>query len=119
MIMITIDEEESTYGYELTKKLKEKSNGHWDLTHSTVYEALSRMEDDELVKRTEKSKKDRKYYQLTNKGEKVLQEKKDYMEEESGEYQNMALGFLNLYRNLFDEEKFQELVEKIEKEFET
>jgi len=115
--MKTVDEGGPTYGYEMGKKLKEKSNFHWDLSYSTVYEALKRMESKGLMERVDREPEDKKYYRITEKGKKVLDQKEAGMKEMEQKSQEMALGFLNLYKEIFEEEKFQALLEKITKEF--
>lgn len=116
--MKTVSDEGSTYGYELQKKLKEKSNCYWDPTYSTVYEALKRMEKEGRMERTGEGEKGKKYYQLTNEGKEALKEKEKNLKNTTEEYEEMALGFLNLYRDLVGEDELQDLVKKIEKEFE-
>lgn len=111
-------EEEPTYGYALIKNLQDKSDGHWDPSYGTVYGALNRMEDNGFIERTEKEDEDRKYYQLTEKGEKELKEREKDIEKIGVQSQDMVLGFLNVYRDIFGEEKFNELIDKIKKEFE-
>ncbi len=107
-----------TYGYELIKRLKEKSNDHWDPSYGTVYGALNRMEDNEFIERAEKEEEDRKYYQLTEKGEEELDEREEDIQKIGVQSQDMVLGFLNVYRDIFGEEKFRELINKIKEEFE-
>ncbi len=111
-------ENRPTYGYELLKKLKEKSNGHWDPSYGTVYGALNRMENDEFIERTDMGEEDRKYYQLTEKGEQELNEREEDIDKIGVQSQDMVLGFLNVYRDIFGEEKFNELIDKIKEEFE-
>lgn len=110
-------EERPTYGYELINKLQNKSNNHWDPSYGTVYGALNRMEDDELIERTEKEDEDRKYYRLTEKGEEELDEREEDIEKIGIQSQDMVLGFLNVYRDIFGEEKFDRLIDKIKEEF--
>lgn len=111
-------EEGPTYGYELIKRLQDKSNDHWDPSYGTVYGALNRMEDDGFIERTEKEEEDRKYYQLTDKGKEELDEREEDIEKIGIQSQDMVLGFLNVYRDIFGEEKFEELIDKIKDEFE-
>ncbi|MBS3790561.1 MAG: helix-turn-helix transcriptional regulator [Candidatus Thermoplasmatota archaeon] len=111
-------EEGPSYGYELIKRLEEKSNDHWDPSYGTVYGALNRMEDNGFIERTEKENEDRKYYQLTDKGEKELREREEDIEEIGIQSQDMVLGFLNVYKDIFGERRFDELIEKIKEEFE-
>lgn len=111
-------EEGPTYGYELIKRLQDKSNDHWDPSYGTVYGALNRMEDEGLIERTEKEEEDRKYYRLTEEGEEELDDREEDIEKVGIRSQDMVLGFLNVYRDIFGEEKFEELIEKIKDEFE-
>ncbi len=117
VILETMDDEGSTYGYELINKLKELSNDHWDPSYGTIYGALNRMEKNDLIERSDEDTEDRKYYRLTKKGEGELEKKKSEMEELGGKAQNMVLGFLNVYKDIYSEEDFNRLIEKIRKEF--
>lgn len=111
-------EEGPSYGYELIKKLQNKSNDHWDPSYGTVYGALNRMEDNGFIERTEKENEDRKYYQLTDKGERELRKREEEIEKVGIQSQDMVLGFLNVYRDIFGKRKFDNLIEKIKEEFE-
>ncbi|MEF8835465.1 MAG: PadR family transcriptional regulator [Candidatus Thermoplasmatota archaeon] len=110
-------EERPTYGYELIKNLQNKSNDHWDPSYGTVYGALNRMEDNGFIERTEKEDEDRKYYKLTEEGEEELEEREKEIEKIGIQSQDMVLGFLNVYKNIFGEKKFDELIKKIKDEF--
>ena len=118
VILETMDEEGSTYGYELIKKLKRISNDHWDPSYGTIYGALNRMERNDLIERSNEDDEDRKYYRLTNKGENELNQKESEIKEMGSQAQDMVLGFLNVYQNIYGEEGFTELIEKIRREFE-
>ena len=117
LIFKTMKDQGATYGYEIIKRLKEISNGHWNPSYGTVYGALNRMEKKGLIERTEQGPEDRKYYSLTDKGEDILEERKVEIKELSDDAQDMALGFLNVYRNVYSEESFDELIKKIKTEF--
>ncbi|MEF8832566.1 MAG: PadR family transcriptional regulator [Candidatus Thermoplasmatota archaeon] len=110
-------EDDPTYGYELIKNLQNKSNDHWDPSYGTVYGALNRMEDNGFIERTEKEDEDRKYYKLTEEGEEELEEREKEIEKIGIQSQDMVLGFLNVYKNIFGEKKFDELIKKIKDEF--
>jgi DNA-binding PadR family transcriptional regulator len=59
-----------TYGYEITQRVKELSDGSILLTEGALYPTLHRLEAEGLL-RTEKvmiGKRVRKYYMLTNEG---------------------------------------------------
>ena len=110
-------EEGPTYGYELIKRLQNISNNHWDPSYGTVYGAMNRMEDDGFIERTEMEDEDRKYYRLTEKGEEELDGREEDIEKIGIQSQDMVLGFLNVYRDIFGEEKFNRLIDKIKDEF--
>ncbi len=118
LILKAMKEEGSTYGYELIKRLQDISEGHWDPSYGTVYGAINRMEKDGLIERTDKEDEDRKYYHLTGKGEEELNEREEDIEKIGEQSQDMVLGFLNVYRDIFGEEKFEGLVDRIKEEFE-
>jgi PadR family transcriptional regulator PadR len=63
------------YGYELVEALAERTKGVLDMGQSTLYPMLYNLEAQGYIEgawRTAESGKDRKYYQLTGKGEKRL-----------------------------------------------
>lgn len=118
LIYRIMKEEGSTYGYEIINRLKELSNQHWDPSYGTVYGALNRMEKKGLIERAERGSEDRKYYRLTEKGEETLKERKVKIKELGDDAQDMVLGFLNVYRNIYSEESFEQLIKKVKREFE-
>ncbi len=65
------------YGYEIDKILEDRGYRNWvDIKFSSVYKALSRLEDEGLIRGTKKdesSQPSRKTYSLTTKGRKTLQ----------------------------------------------
>lgn len=110
-------EKGSTYGYELIKKLQDISNDHWDPSYGTIYGALNRMEKNGLIERAKEHHEDRKYYQLTEKGKKELKNRKIRIEEIGEKSKDMVLGFLNVYQDVYGENSFQTLINKIREEF--
>jgi len=64
------------HGYEIARELERRSEGYFDLTASTLYSALRRLEDRGLVQSTwqQVSKQRRRCYQLTEKGRQILSE---------------------------------------------
>jgi PadR family transcriptional regulator, regulatory protein PadR len=70
-------EEDKMYGYEMTKKVKEQSNGSLVLTEGALYPALHKMEADGLVKVTIEmvGNRPRKYYSLTKNGKQEVTSK--------------------------------------------
>jgi PadR family transcriptional regulator PadR len=67
------------YGYEITQRVKELSDGMILLTEGALYPALHKMEADGLLKTETQhlGKRVRKYYSLTSQGEMSVLEKVD------------------------------------------
>lgn len=109
-------EEEPTYGYRLLDKLEEISGGFFEPSYGTVYGALERLEKKGLIKRTEKEHEDRKYFELTEEGGDELRKKREKENEIRSDLRNVALGFLNVYKNTFGDEKAEELLQDVKRE---
>jgi len=64
------------YGYEIARELEGRSEGYFNLTASTLYSALRRLESRGLVASSwqQISKQRRRYYELTEKGRQILAE---------------------------------------------
>ncbi|TET56768.1 MAG: PadR family transcriptional regulator [Dehalococcoidia bacterium] len=62
------------HGYEIARELERRSEGYFDLTASTLYSALRRLERRGLVLSSwqQVTKQKRRYYQLTEKGRQIL-----------------------------------------------
>ncbi|MFP4051535.1 MAG: PadR family transcriptional regulator [Thermoplasmata archaeon] len=118
LIFKKMKDEGATYGYELLKTMKEKSNGHWDPSYGTIYGALNRMEKKGFIERANREPEDRKYYHLTEKGEKELEERKERVKDIGESSENMVLGFLNVYADIFGKKELESLLDKIREEFE-
>lgn len=70
IILKLLDQESRMYGYEITQKVKEITNGNLKITEGALYPALHKLEGEGLLD-VEIEKVDnrlRKYYKLTNKG---------------------------------------------------
>lgn len=69
---------EPMYGYQMTKALEEKSDQIFTLKEGTLYPLLHALENDGMItsfwEETPAARK-RKYYQITDAGKKLLQEK--------------------------------------------
>ena len=116
-LILEMMNEGPTYGYEILKNLEERSRGHWDPSYGTIYGALNRMEKRDYIKRVKKDEDDRKYYDLTEKGKERLEDRKNELKDQSEKTKNMILGFLNVYKGLYGDEDFQDLINEIKKEF--
>jgi PadR family transcriptional regulator, regulatory protein PadR len=85
IILKLLAEEERMYGYEISQRVKELTNGKIHLKDGSLYPALQKMTADGLLSFKEEyiGKRVRKYYYLTTKGqtEKIayLEELKDFM----------------------------------------
>ena len=66
------------YGYELIKELERQSEGYFRFKEGTLYPALHRLEQEGLVKAAWQqlpSGQERRYYTITAKGKRILEEK--------------------------------------------
>ena len=77
-VILKIISMEETYGYEIYQKLKE--HGFTDFSEGSLYPLLLRLEKNNYIKSIKKQSPlgpDRKYYSLTDEGEKILKEFSD------------------------------------------
>ncbi|AFS79344.1 HTH-type transcriptional regulator, PadR family [Gottschalkia acidurici 9a] len=78
IFILSIIEKQDSYGYEIAKCIKEKSEGLYSIGEGTLYPALKRMEGRELVESYWKDDEltgKRKYYRITDKGKQELNER--------------------------------------------
>ena len=79
MLILQVVLPESTYGYQITQEVLQKSDGYFQLKEGSLYPALHRMERDGLLEShwiNADSGRRRKYYKITALGKKALKEKK-------------------------------------------
>jgi PadR family transcriptional regulator PadR len=91
IILKVLKDEGKMYGYEITQKVKELSDGRIQLTEGALYPALHKLEAEGILKTESVSigKRIRKYYALTPNGRSLA---KDRVEE--------FLDFVNTMRNV-------------------
>lgn len=67
----------TSYGYEISKLIKENSNNSYEIGEGTLYSSLKRLEQKELIFSCWKliDERNRKYYTITELGESYLQKK--------------------------------------------
>lgn len=72
IVLQLLESEGRMYGYEITQKVKEKTNGTLHIKEGALYPVLHKLEaDDFLTVEVEKvGKRMRKYYKITKSGEK-------------------------------------------------
>lgn len=78
ILLLSLIEKEDLYGYEIAKRLKEKSNDLYSIGEGTLYPALQRLEKQNLIKAywgDSESGGRRKYYSITEEGKKELSKK--------------------------------------------
>ncbi|MBU9712178.1 PadR family transcriptional regulator [Evansella tamaricis] len=79
ILLLSLVSKNDMYGYEITKALKEQSQGTYEMSEGTLYPALKRLEKKEWLNsywyETEKGR--RKYYRITDKGRIELERKLD------------------------------------------
>jgi PadR family transcriptional regulator PadR len=70
--------QQAMYGYQIIKELEKRSQGYFKLREGTLYPALHRLERAGLILgkwQRLPSGRQRRYYYITNKGQRVLAEK--------------------------------------------
>lgn len=79
MLVLEMLKDENMYGYQLIKKLSEKSKNVFELKEGTLYPILHGLEANNLITSywNETATKKRKYYAITEKGKKSLKEKEE------------------------------------------
>lgn len=77
IILKLLSEHDKMYGYEITKKVQELSQGSLKLTEGALYPSLHKLEADGLLDVSIENigNRSRKYYSLTKKGKKESVEK--------------------------------------------
>jgi PadR family transcriptional regulator PadR len=75
-LLLFIIAELPIHGYEIARELERRSEGYFNLTASTLYSALRRLESRGLVSSSWQlvAKQRRRYYELTEKGRQILAE---------------------------------------------
>lgn len=76
MIFLILKRQES-YGYEIIQQLKDKTGGKLSVAEGTLYPVLKKMEEKEWIKGDWKKAdngRERRYYSITEKGNKELEE---------------------------------------------
>lgn len=98
IILKLLEDNERMYGYEITQKVKEVTNGEIVLTQGALYPALHKLEADGLLETYTKivDNRVRKYYRLTELGEKDVVDKI----KEARIFINQLQSILNLKPNL-------------------
>ena len=80
LLLLSLLEEKDRYGYEIIKELASRSNKTFQFKEGTLYPVLHKLENSGYVKSymaKGDTGKERKYYQITKKGEKQLIEEKN------------------------------------------
>ncbi len=79
MLVLSLLEEEDMYGYQMIKKLSEKSKNVFELQEGTLYPILHSLEEKNYISSywDDRGSKKRKYYSITTEGKKKLKENKE------------------------------------------
>lgn len=79
LLLLSLLEENDRYGYEIIKELELRSDKIFQFKEGTLYPVLHKLENNGFLKSymsKGETGKNRKYYQITNKGKKELIEEK-------------------------------------------
>lgn len=85
IILMLLNEHQRMYGYEITQKVKELTNGKIEITEGALYPTLHKLEADGVLSTETEfiGKRVRKYYSLTKSGNSVatqrVEELKDFL----------------------------------------
>lgn len=80
LMILELIAQEATYGYRIAQSLIRNSKQYFDLKEGSLYPALHRMERQKLIAAywvDSDERRKRKYYKITAKGRKALEEKRD------------------------------------------
>ncbi len=80
LMVLTLIQEKDRYGYEIIKELETRSDNVFQFKEGTLYPVLHKLENSGFVKSyifKGDNGKERKYYQITNKGKKQLAEESE------------------------------------------
>ena len=79
MLVLSLLEKEDMYGYQMIRKLTQKSENIFNLQEGTLYPILHSLEEKKYITSywDETGVKRRKYYKITKKGKEQLQKKKE------------------------------------------
>ena len=75
LLLYLISESGRIHGYRLIKEIQQRSGGFFKFREGTVYPALHKLESDGLIRghwQVQPNGQQRRYYSITEKGEKVL-----------------------------------------------
>lgn len=78
MMILSLLRGEEMYGYQMTRVLRERSNGAFELREGTLYPLLHNLEQERCVEAFEREAengKRRRYYKITPRGLKLLEDK--------------------------------------------
>ncbi|AOY74575.1 PadR family transcriptional regulator [Clostridium formicaceticum] len=79
MLILNLLSGEDMYGYQMVKEIEKRSNKTFTLKEGTMYPILHSLESEGMVEaywEESTSSRKRKYYHITGKGRKLLEEKK-------------------------------------------
>ncbi len=77
-LLLHLLDQQPMYGYQIIKELEKRSEGYFKFKEGTLYPALHRLEKAGLIEgkwQLLSSGRQRRYYQITDKGKRVLVEK--------------------------------------------
>lgn len=80
LLILQLLSEGDKYGYEMTKELERRSEALFQLKEGTLYPILHALENEDMIEaywEETSSARKRKYYRITNKGRKGLEDKKE------------------------------------------
>jgi DNA-binding PadR family transcriptional regulator len=89
------------YGYDLASRYEDMTNHHMKVSYGIVYPFLRRMESRGLAVSVKDQSAGRIYYTLTPKGKSTLKQLLSGLEQDRQYFDEILLGFLAIYSELF------------------
>lgn len=77
ILILCVLSSRTSYGYEISKLIKEKSDNQYSIGEGTLYTSLKRLENKKLITSfwEVKDERNRKYYDITESGKDYIKEK--------------------------------------------
>ena len=93
ILVLSLLDRKTMYGYQIIKELEMKSNGEFSFKEGTLYPILHRLEADGIIESfwsESESNRKRKYYKLTKKGKEALNKKQEEWQAFSDAVENIV-----------------------------
>jgi DNA-binding PadR family transcriptional regulator len=116
VIFLSLMKKGPIYGYDLASRYGEMTKGHMKVSYGIVYPFLRRMESRGLAVSAKDQSTGRVYYKLTPKGKLTLKQLLSGLQEDRHYFDEILLGFLAVYSELFGQKALGSLLSQIKQD---